>query len=155
MRVSNAEVAAVQRDYPKIYLACHTRHVRRRSGARLTPQESTLLAHLSTDTPMRASVLARHLGIGAPSLSATIKRLVSMGYITRTRDAQDGRAASLRLSRAGASAMQGSSVLDRMRVTTLLRQLTPDERRTALDGLALLARAALDVPKEDRWLGGS
>ena len=149
MRVTNEQVAAVQRDYPKIYLACHTRHVRRRSGSQLTPQESTLLAHLSVDAPVRAAELARHLGVGASTLSAALKRLVAMGFITRAPDERDQRAVGLRLSRLGASAMQASSVLDPARVARMLRQLSADERRQALDGLSLLARAARHVPKED------
>lgn len=150
MRVSNIEVAAVQRDYPKIYLACHTRHVRRRSGPRLTPQESTLLAHLSPHEGTRASQLARHLGIGASTLSATLKRLVAAGLVTRTPDETDRRAAALRLSRIGAKAMQASSVLDATRVAHMLRHLRPAERRRALDGLALLATASSSIPKQER-----
>jgi MarR family transcriptional regulator, organic hydroperoxide resistance regulator len=148
MRVSNEEVAAVQRDYPKIYLACHTRHVRRRS-TKLTGQDSTLLAHLSADCPTRASALARHLGVGASTLSAAIKRLIDAGYITRGPDASDRRAAALRLSAAGVKAMQGSSVLDATRVARMLAQLGARERQRALDGLALLAKASLNVPKAE------
>jgi DNA-binding MarR family transcriptional regulator len=147
MRVPNRDVAAVQRDYPKIYLACHTRHVRRRAGVHLTPQESTLLAHLSRTSPTRASELARHLGIGAPTLSATIKRLVSAGLVTRGKEAGDRRAVALRLSRAGATVMQASSVLDAARVAQMLGQLSEDDRRRALEGLALLAHASSRLPK--------
>ena len=149
MRVSNREIAAVQRDYPKIYLACHTRHVRRRLGVRLTPQDSTVLAHLNAAEGTRAAELARHLGIGAPALSATLKRLVAAGLVTRDSDDRDRRAATLRLSPAGARAMQNSSVLDRARVGRMLRQLSADDRRRALEGLGLLARASLLVPKEE------
>ena len=148
MRVSNDDVAAVQRDYPKIYLACHTRHVRRRTGRELTPQESTLLAHLSVDEPTRPSELARHLGIGAPSLSAATKRLIALGYIARSRDEDDRRAACLRLSRAGAAAMQEHSVLERARVARMLRLLTVEQRRLALTGLSLLADAARRLSQE-------
>ena len=149
MPVRNTEVAAVQRDYPKIYLACHTRHVRRRDGQRITPQESTLLAHLSPDQPTRAAALARHLGIGAPTLSATVKRLVALGYVTRTPDPRDKRAVALRLSSSGAKMMQASSVLDARRVASMLRELSDNERRRALEGLALLASASLRVAKEE------
>ena len=58
------------------------------------------------------------------------------------RDVTDRRAIELRLSRKGAAAMQASSVLDTPRVRKMLERLTPAERRRALDGLALLARAA-------------
>src|SRR5262245_33515052 len=113
MSVPNDAVVAVQRCYPQIYLACHTRHQRRRSNlAALTPQESSILAHLSEREPMRASALARHLGVVPSTMSAAIKRLSALGYIARGTDAEDGRAASLRLSRLGARAMQAGSVLE-------------------------------------------
>jgi DNA-binding MarR family transcriptional regulator len=56
--------------------------------------------------PMRASELARHLGVRASTMSAATKRLTSLGYIAREPDKGDRRAASLRLSKAGAHAMQ-------------------------------------------------
>ena len=143
MPVSNRDVAAVPRHYPQIYLACHTRHQRRRSSeTALTPQESSLLAHLSEDEPVRAARLARHLGVVASTLSAAIKRLTALGYIARAKDARDGRAAALRLSRQGARAMQAGSVLETRRVAAMLAGLAPSDRARALDGLALLAMAA-------------
>src|SRR5262245_38842808 len=121
MPVSNRDVAAVQRYYPQIYLACHTQHQRRRANAAsLTAHESRLPAHLAHDAPLRASALARHLGVGASTLSAAVKRLTTLGYIVRERDTSDHRALSLRLSAQGARAMQASSVLETRRVTTLL-----------------------------------
>src|SRR5918993_1062703 len=150
--VSNREVASVQRCYPQIYLACHTRHQRRRANAAaLTAQESSLLAHLTVDTPTRAAALARHLGVGASTLSAAVKRLSALGYIARDRDKGDGRAVSLRLSPQGARAMQSGSVLDSARVATMLSQLRPTDRARAIEGLTLLAEAALRLSrKSDR-----
>lgn len=144
MPVSTRDVEAVQRYYPQIYLACHTHHQRRRSNsASLTANESSLLAHLSPEVPMRAAVLARHLGVGASTLSAAVKRLTRMGYIVRTRDLHDARAAALRLSTQGIRAMQASSVLDAKRVAAMLKRLSAADRARALDGLRLLAQAAI------------
>lgn len=143
MAVSNRDVRAVQVAYPQIYFACHTRHIRRASTpARLSATDSTLLAHLDEDEPVRPTSLARHLGLAASTMSAAIARLVKHGYITHATAPRDKRATELRLSRKGADAMQASSVLDRERVTAMLARLKPTQRRQALDGLALLARAA-------------
>ena len=76
-------------------------------------------------------------------LSAAITRLAAQGYVLQSRDAADKRAIELRLSRKGAAAMQASSVLDTPRVKRMLQQLNAAERKRALDGLALLARARL------------
>src|SRR5262249_32320796 len=107
MSVANRHVAAVQRLYPQIYIACHTRHQRRAStAANLRVHESGILANLSETEPMRASQLARHLGVRRSTMSAAIKRLTQLGYIARARDERDGRAARLLVSREGVRAMQ-------------------------------------------------
>ena len=148
MPVSNRDVAAVQRYYPQIYLACHTRHQRRRTNAAsLTPNESSLLAHLQHDAPLRASTLARHLGVGASTLSAAVKRLTGLGYIVRERDTADGRALSLRLSAQGERAMRGASALETRRVAAMLTKLSAADRAQAIDGLRLLASAARRTDK--------
>jgi DNA-binding MarR family transcriptional regulator len=151
MAVSSRDVRAVQAYYPRIYLACHIHHVRRTSArAHLTESESNLLGHLEENAAVRASTLARHMGVSRSSMSATIKRLVNRGYITRDREARDARAAALRLSPEGAKAMQAGSVLDTSRVRSLLARLPLDDRRRAVEGLRLLARAA-DATPTKKW----
>lgn len=146
MAVSARDVRAVQAHYPQIYLACHTRHPRRPStSAHVSAGDSMILGHLDTGQPMRTGDLARHLGVVPSTLSAAVKRLAAQGYVTRTRDRADRRAIGLRLSAAGARAMQGGSVLDTRRVTAMLSRLTAAERARALDGLALLARASRSI----------
>jgi DNA-binding MarR family transcriptional regulator len=149
MAVSSNDVRAVQSFYPRIYLACHTRHVRRATtSAQLTEHESSVLGHMHEQSPIRASDLARHLGVSRSTMSATIMRLVKLGYLARARDERDGRAASLRLSPEGARAMQAGSVLETGRVKAMLARLNPADRRRAIAGLELLARAAAALPKK-------
>ncbi|HYE88442.1 MAG TPA: MarR family winged helix-turn-helix transcriptional regulator [Vicinamibacterales bacterium] len=143
MAVSNRDVRLVQVAYPQIYFACHTRHVRRASTAtRLSATDSTLLAHLDEDDPVRVTALAKHLGLAASTLSAAIARLAALGYVMQRRDTKDGRAVELLLSPKGAAAMQASSVLDSALVAGMLATLTKRERSRALDGIALLAKGA-------------
>ena len=143
MRVPARDVAAVQRLYPQIYFACHTRHVpRRANAARLTRQESSILAHLNRDAPMRAADLARHLGVVPSTMSAAVRRLTALGYINREREARDRRVAALRLSPQGARAMQAGSVLETARVAAMLGQLSAADRARAIEGLSILATAA-------------
>lgn len=143
MPVSNREVRLVQVAYPQIYFACHTRHVRRASTAtQLSATDSTLLAHLDESEVVRATALARHLGLAASTLSAAIARLAALGYVKQRRDPRDGRAVGLLLSGRGAEAMQASSVLESARVRNMLKALTVAERKQALAGLGLLAKAA-------------
>ncbi len=143
MPVSNQDVRIVQVAYPQIYFACHTRHVRRASTAtQLSATDSTLLAHLDEEQSVRATAMARHLGVAASTLSAAIARLAKLGYVIQRRDSRDGRAVDLLLSPKGAAAMQASSVLESERVKKMLAHLTAPERKRALEGLALLGKAA-------------
>jgi len=143
MPVTNRDVRMVQVAYPQIYFACHTRHVRRASTAtQLSATDSTLLAHLDEEHAVRATALAKHLGLAASTLSAAIARLAQLGYVTQRRGAKDGRVIDLLLSAKGAAAMQASSVLDSDRVRRMLAHLSPAERKRALDGLAVLGKAA-------------
>lgn len=133
----------VLRHYPQIYLACHLTHPRARTNEfRLTDKDIVLLGHLDHDTPMLAGALARHLGVGAPALSAQVARLEARGYLSRGAGRRDRRQVELRLTALGAEAMASTSILDPGRVTALLAQLKPAERARAVRGLALLAQAA-------------
>ena len=151
MPVASRDVRAVQAYYPRIYLACHIQHVRRTPvRANLTESESNLLGHLDERHAIRASELARHMGVSRSSMSATIKRLIKLGYIASAREADDARALALRLSPVGARAMQAGSVLDTARVASMLAQMSPTDRKKAVDGLGLLARAADRIPRK-KW----
>ena len=140
-------VRDVQRFYPWIYLACHVDHIRARStDHRLSAHDASLLAHLDPRQPITAGELARHLNVGAPALSAAVRRLEALGYLKRERRASNRRVVELRLTEAGGKAMAAGSVLDSRRVARLLARLTPAEAKRAVDGLATLARAARTLP---------
>lgn len=144
------DVRIVQTCYPQIYLACHTRHVRAASTPRrLSARDSALLSHLDERRPMAPSILARHLGVGASTMSAAIKRLVRLGYVEQHRHPEDGRRIRLSLSSKGTQAMRDTSVLEAARVRRVLARLSPTDRRAALSGLALLARASRESLLED------
>lgn len=143
----------VLRHYPQIYLACHLEHVRPRSNKfRLTDKDVVLLGHLDLTAPVLAGPLARHLGLGAPALSAQLQRLQTRGFLTRRPRPSDRRAIELHLTPLGAEALATTSILDPGRITALLVQLTPRRRAQAVRGLALLAQAArqlqLKYPKK-------
>lgn len=137
-------VALVQRYYPKIYIACHVDHVRRRSTvAQVSSHDSALLAHLDMKKAVSASSLARHLGITASTLSAAVTRLRRLGYVEVKADPDDRRVRRLTLTASGQRAMERTSVLDARRVRGLLSELTDSQQKRAVAGLELLARAAL------------
>ena len=137
------ELLEIQRLYPQIYLACHARHPRSRArnGFRVSERDQALLAHLSPREGVRPSALAKHLGVGLPTLSEAVKRLERLGCLERSPSPRDRRAVLLRLTPAGAEALRGTSVLDDAHLGRALARLTASERRAAVHGLGLLARA--------------
>jgi DNA-binding MarR family transcriptional regulator len=140
----DAFVQDIQRFYPQIYLACHVDHVRSRTTRyRLSSRDSSILSHLDRKLGMSPRELATHLGVAASTLSATIARLEANGYITSTAVDRDRRKRELRLTDKGAEAMSSTSVLDASKVRELLERLSESERRAAVRGLGLLARAAV------------
>jgi len=129
--------------YPRIYFACHTRHVRdSRSLRLLSRHQASVLDHLDEIDPMTLNQLARHMGVTPGTMSLTVDRLEKKGYVVRMRDTADRRRVHLRLTSAGVRIRQESSVLDPPRVEALVRRLTDRERDLAIQGLSLLARAA-------------
>jgi len=154
--MSHRLVRAIQRAYPKVYLACHVDHVRTKSNRHhLSSHDSALLAHLDESAPTLASDLARHLGVAKSTLSPALQRLEALGCLVRCAAADDRRQHELRLTPAGAIAMSNASVLDTHRVAGVLARLSQRDQRRAVAGLELLARAAATyqahAPRRRRW----
>src|SRR6187399_100191 len=135
-------MTAVMTLYPRIYFACHTRHVRDPQSQRiLSRHQASILDHLDELAPTTVMDLAGHMGVTAATMSLAIDRLERKGYVVRLRDAKDRRRVHVRLTSAGVRVRESSSVLDPSRVETLVSRLSEDERQRAIEGLALLARA--------------
>jgi len=138
----NTDVLQILHCYPQVYLACHVDHVRKRSNEHaLSSTDSSILAHLDRATTIGANELARHIGVRPSTLSAALKRLEGLRYIERQELPHDRRKKLLLLTQRGQRAMAATSVLDPKRVQKLLDALGPLDRKRAVDGLALLARA--------------
>ncbi len=137
-------VRQILEDYPKIFHACHTRHVRDpASRALVSARQASILDHLDGVEPTTLTALARHSGVTASTMSLAIDRLVRMGYVRRVRDRADARRVHLTLTAAGARLRDAQQVLEPERVRAMLERLPPDDLETALRGLRLLARAAI------------
>jgi len=136
-------MTAVMTLYPRIYFACHTRHVRDPQSQRmLSRHQASILDHLDELEPTTVMDLAAHMGVTPATMSLAIDRLERKGYVVRLRDAKDRRRVHVRLTSAGVRVREASSVLDPTRVESLVARLSDEERRRAVEGLALLARAA-------------
>jgi DNA-binding MarR family transcriptional regulator len=140
---SDEEVFEVQRLYPQIYLACHRNHVRAVSTEfRISSQDASILVHLDPESAASPQQLAKHLGVSPSTLSAATSRLGKLGYLEVKTSEKDGRKRELRLTKRGAQAISATSVLDQRKVLAVLNKLDANERKEALHGLGLLAKAA-------------
>src|SRR5215204_2231645 len=150
MSVVGAAINAVITLSPRIYFACNTRHVRDPQSQRLLSRhQASILDHLDEIQPTTVMDLAAHMGVSAATMSLSIDRVERKGYVVRLKDAKDRRRVHVRLTTAGVRVREASSVLDPARVEALVSRLTEDERRRAIDGLALLARAAQEQMHAD------
>jgi DNA-binding MarR family transcriptional regulator len=139
-------VAQLMSFYPRIFFACHTRHVRDpRSGRVLSAHQASILDHLDEIDPTGLNDLASHMGVTASTMCLTVDRLVRAGYVKRGPDPRDGRRVALRITRSGARVRDKKTVLDRDLVRALLLRLAPAARREALHGLETLAGAADEI----------
>lgn len=135
--------------YPRIYFACHTRHVRDPQTQRLlSAHQASILDHLDEHEPLTLLDLARHMGVTPSTMSLHVERLVRRRYISRLRSAEDGRRLRLLITPAGIRVREAKSVLDPARVRALLARLSPEERQAGIRGLALLARAGSEQMEE-------
>ena len=139
-------VREIQRLYPQIYLACHVDHVRASSTKwKLSSKDSSILAHLDDKRGTSPRTLAGHLSVAPSTLSAAIRRLTELGYISSDPSQTDMRQRELRLTTRGTEAMAETSVLDGPRVAALLKLLDSEKRQIALNGLRVLAAAAREL----------
>lgn len=143
MSAIGAAMSAIMTLYPRVYFACHTRHVRDPQSQRLLSRhQASVLDHLDEIDPVTVSELASHMAVTPATMSLGLDRLERRGYVVRVRDQKDRRRVHVRLTSAGVRVREAGSVLDPARVEALVARLTSEERTRAIEGLALLARAA-------------
>jgi DNA-binding MarR family transcriptional regulator len=132
----------VQAAYPRIYLACHSRHQNvRTTPQKLSQRDASLLAHLTETDAVPHCDLAHHMGIAKSTLSEDLSGLEELGFVIRRTDADDARGTLISRTAAGTRAMSDGPVLESARLRELLGKLTEEERRRAIEGLELMARA--------------
>jgi MarR family transcriptional regulator, organic hydroperoxide resistance regulator len=134
----------VQVSFPQIYLACHTRHQRKRSTEhRLSQRDASILAHLDQESPMAPAKLATHLGIARSTLSEALKRLIALGYAG---NATPGRRTSrVILTAKGARAIRETSVLETNRLRTAMKDLSRGNLSLVADGMETLAAVCREM----------
>lgn len=137
------EVRSLLELYPKVFFACHDRHSRSPEiRKRLTAQQSDIIDHLDYRRPSTLKELAGHMGVTSSTMSINVERLVRLGYVSRSAALENRREIAIRLTEEGQKIKESDQVLAPERVKRLLQSLTDEDRRKAIEGLAILASAA-------------
>jgi MarR family transcriptional regulator, organic hydroperoxide resistance regulator len=132
----------VQVTYPQVYLACHTRHQRKRStDHRLSARDAAILAHLDIECPISPTRLAAHLNVSKSTVSEALKRLAELGFVLRAPAGRDRRAFGATLSTKGLRAIRDMSVLETKRLRGVLALTSGEDRIAIAQGMARLAEA--------------
>ena len=140
----------VQVSFPQIYLACHTRHQRKRSTEhRLSQRDASILAHLDERTATPSARLARHFGIARSTLSEALKRLSALGFVRPAPPdgARAGGAAPVVLTAKGARAIRETSVLETRLLRSALEGMSAKDLETVRAGMKRLAAACRAMEK--------
>lgn len=110
--------------------------------ARLSPETTGLLLHLSATGPIPLSTLAQHTGRAQSTMSEMVAGLVRKGLLETDPDPEDARRHLVWLSPAGQAALQEAlQVLDRARLAQAAAELTPGDQEAILETWARFNRA--------------
>jgi DNA-binding MarR family transcriptional regulator len=132
-------VRRIQRAYPQLWHACHVEHASRRRDHGLSDRDVFVLGHLDHWSPVTAGALAKHLGVGASTVTEAMDRLERARLAERTRV---GRKVELRITALGVEHMQAGSVLATERLAVLVGKIPSRDREAAVRGFEILAAAA-------------
>jgi DNA-binding MarR family transcriptional regulator len=131
----------VLRAVPRILLACRARVVSD-GEIRVSAHQGRILEQLDLEDPTMVTELAASMGVTPSTMSLNLKRLREAGLVVCERDPDDRRVMDVRLTEAGERAKAALQLLDVERAEEMLAGLWPEDRRRALEGLAVLADAA-------------
>ena len=146
-------IQVVQVSFPQVYLACHTRHQRKRSTEhQLSSRDAAILAHLDERVAITPARLASHLGIARSTLSEALKKLAKLGFVRRAGEpSRATRTTAVLLSAKGAAAIRDTSVLETGRLRDALDGLTRAELQAIVKGMTRLAAACRRIGEPDRF----
>jgi len=107
----------------------------------MTVAQAAALHALRAEGPLRLGDLGRRLGITPSTLSRNLERLVARGFVARTADPRDSRAAAAALTPAGRRAAGRVARQDEAFARSVLGRLPAGRRAAIVEALADLLGA--------------
>ncbi len=111
------------------------------AGTNLPPSAVHALVEIGAKGSLTAADLCVILGLEKSSVSRMVRKLVDDGLLQEATSDRDGRAKPLSLTAAGRTTLAAIDQFAERQVLAALAHLTPEARRTVLDGVALYAGA--------------
>ena len=112
--------------------------VLKRTAPKLSVSEIQLLEEVSIANEPTVSDLAEAMDIAVPSATVAINKLVSKGYLTKERNAEDGRSIVVSLTREGEKINRLSHYIRMKLVKAAVTELDQDEKDALLKGVEVL-----------------
>ena len=116
------------------------RQLRARSVSDITPSQSSALARIEQDGPLRLGALADLEGTTAATMSRVIDSLSERNLIERVPDPLDGRASLVQLSPEGGALVHEWRANYTEALRNALSELTPAERKVIRATIPVMAR---------------
>lgn len=116
----------------------------------LTMAQMKTLVVLADEGPAAIGVVGDALGVGLPTASHLVERLVRAGLARRVEDPEDRRRALASITPNGEELLRGLREGGRERLRLYLRGLARDDLQALVQGLSALARAIGRVERRER-----
>jgi DNA-binding MarR family transcriptional regulator len=126
------------------------RQLRAKSGADITPSQSSALARIQQSGPVRLGSLAELEGTTAATMSRVIDSLADRRLIERVADPLDGRASLVRLSPEGGALLHELRARNTEALRSALGQLSPEEQQVVRRAIPVLERLSDLMQTSDR-----
>lgn len=115
----------------------------------LTMAQLKTLVVLADEGPSAIGAVGEVLGVGLPTASHLVERLVRAGLARRVEDPQDRRRTLASVTPEGEELLRGLREGGRERFRLYLRRLAPEDLQALLRGMTALARAVEGVAQPD------
>ncbi len=126
------------------------RALRARAERQVTASQSSALARIEREGPVRLGVLAQLEGVSAATMSKVVDGLEGLHLIERVPDDADGRASLVQLSSDGAATLNQLRAASTLAISLAIAELGPDDETSLRQALPVLERLAELLSATDR-----